>query len=285
MELIDAPRGPCSDEGIESIDTGFSLLRPSIDDSSVEAILDSIVGGLVLPQPLDHKSISHGFFVKFQDEIDLLHKEVQFCIWSMNIALSVYMQLLNFVDISVRMEISNVVSQRLSEWKGAIDTTLTNILDELIISEFKKHALTDIPNMEHLQRNTNSHILCSTVACYIKDIAIKLYAMHQCDIESTIEVIFPPSKNFIGRCFFPRLASVSSKLLELIKSSESEPSSNSLDSINSTLFSGSAENSTSDIPTQFQTQLQSQINSQLQSQLQSQIRTQIQTHRPHFRIS
>ena len=176
MELIDAPRGPCSDESVGSIVTGFLSSQPSINDSNVEAILDSIVGGLVLPQPLDHKSIAHGFFAPFQDEIDKLHEEVRFCIWSMNIALSVYMQLLNFVDISVRMEISNLVSQRLSEWKGEINTTLSDRMNELIKSEFEKHSLTNIPDMEYLQRDKNSHILCSTVASYIKDIAIRLYA-------------------------------------------------------------------------------------------------------------
>ena len=305
MELNDAPRGPCCDDGAQRVDKDVSSFQTSINDSSMEAILDSIVGGLVLPQPLDHKSLSCGLFFPFQESVDKLHKEVQFCIWSMNIALSVYMQLLNLVDISVRMEISNVISQYLSEWRGDRDPSLFDSLDKLIKSEFMKHALTDIPDMDHLKRNKNSHILCSTVACYIKDIAINLDAVNQCDIESTIDVIFPPSKNFIGRCFFPRLASVSSELLELIKSSvysECELSSDSMNSTNSTLFSGSAENSTSatqsreiqaqfqagfqaGFQTQLQSQFQTQIQTQIQAQIQTQVQTQVQSRTSHFRIS
>jgi hypothetical protein len=179
----------------------------SMEPSDIISI-DGIIGLLVLPlSPQTTFS---------KDEIEL-HKEVQFCLWAMNISLSVYLKLLSMVDIKIRKDISDVVSKFLAEWKGA-EGLLSDALDVLIISEFTKRNLTDIPDMENLQRNQNCQMLSSTVACYIKDIAIQLDAMHHGDLDSAIGITFPPSGHFIGRCFFPRLAAVASRLLELTKS-------------------------------------------------------------------
>ena len=223
-------------------DMGLGTIPTSIPpDSNMDAVLDQIVGMLVLPWPTAFKQIHSSPFISHVKEILELHSEVHFCMWAMNLSLSVYMKLLNFVDIKIRKEISNIVSRFLSEWKGARDTQLADALDELIISEFRKHAIADIPDMERLQQDKDYQMLSSTVASYVKDIAMNLDSARQNDVDSTIDMIFPPSKDFIGRCFFPRLASVSSKLLDLIRGSlqqldDSEASNDSTKSSLSTVI-------------------------------------------------
>lgn len=218
MELSDAPNGPYSDESIGTCSIISHPFGHEYNDSSMDEILEHIVGVLVSPLPVLPDFVSLGFFGPFRAELKELHCEVQFCLWAMNTSLSVYMKLLSLVDISTRMEISNKVSQFLANWKGGKTAALSDTLDAFIISEFVKHSVTEIPDMERLQRDKDCHVLSSTVACYVKDIALNLNSVSQNDLESTIEIIFPPSKNFIGRCFFPRLAVVSSRLLELINS-------------------------------------------------------------------
>ncbi len=210
-------RDPYSEEGISTYPS--NMFEHFESDSNVDATLDTFAGLLVLPSSLLPKFMSQESMSPFRGAIEELHKEVQFCMWAMNISLSVYMKLLTLVDISIRREISDTISQYLAEWKGEQDTVLFDSLDELIISEFTKHSVTEIPDMELLQRSQESQVLSSTVACYIKDIALNLDSMRQSNLEETIEIIFPSSKNFIGRCFFPRLATVSAKLLELINQS------------------------------------------------------------------
>ena len=234
MELTDPPRGPYSDDGVRTPFNHFNVSsKPDPKVDAVEATLESIVGLLVLPLPLIPECMLLGSFVPCRAEIEELHAEVQYCLWSMHISLSVYMKLLYLVDISVRQEVSDVIGRFLADWGGGRGQALSDALDVLIISEFLKHSIVDIPDMESLQRNKYCASISSTVATYIKDIAIKLDAMRQGDVESTIDFLFPISKNFIGRCFFLRLAAVSSKLLELIKSSELD----SDDSMSSTLTS------------------------------------------------
>jgi hypothetical protein len=240
-KLTDAPKGPYSDEGICVCPQ--PSFRSFSADSNIEATLDSIVGLLVLPAPIFPDLMSHESLVSlspFREDIDKIHREVQFCLWAMNISLSVYMKLLNLVDISVRREISDNVSRYLAEWKEGRSDKLSDSLDALIISEFTKHSVTEIPDMERLQREQECRVLGSTVACYIKDIAIKFDSMRQGDMDATIEIIFPSSKNFIGRCFFPRLAAVAGTLLELINGSfemSNIPSESSQLSTNSTVNS------------------------------------------------
>lgn len=218
MELA-APRGPYPDEGIDPYSQFKSFRLPS---GSVEAELDSLVGLLVLPGMPDSFSPLDG--------IKELHTEVQFCLWSMHISLSVYMKLLSLVDISVRQEVSDAIGRFLSGWRGGRGPLLSDALDALIIAEYRKHSITDIPDMAKLQRIKECQSINSTVANYIKEIAVNLDSMRQNDLESTIDVLFPLTKNFIGRCFFPRLAVVASKLLDLIK-----PDLDSENSMNSTL--------------------------------------------------
>lgn len=191
--------------------------RQNPSNLHMDASLDRIIGILVLSWPAAFKQIHSSPFASHVNELLELHSEVHFCLWAMNLSLSVYIKLLNLVDIQVRKEISGDISRFLSEWKGARDTQLSDKLDELIISKFRQHALTQIPDMERLQQDKDCHMLSSTVETYIKDIAVKLDSRFNDDVESTIEMIFPSSKDFIGRHFFPRLASVSARLLELIK--------------------------------------------------------------------
>lgn len=189
----------------------------ALDDRIMDDILDRFVGILVLPHQSAIRQISLKTFASFQKEFLDLHTEVQFCLWAMNVSLTVYMGLLNLVDIDVRQEISKVVSKFLSEWKGPRNGQLTHALDELIVNEFRNYNILEIPDTELIQQDKGSQLLSSTVESYIKDIAIKLSYSCENDLDSTIDIVFPPSKNFIGRYFFPRLASVSYKLLELIK--------------------------------------------------------------------
>lgn len=193
-------------------------LSPLAPIHSVDAILDKIVEILVLPHQSASRQISLSPFSRFQKEMTDLHMEVQFCLWAMNVSLSVYMRLLSLVDIRIRQEISGVVSKFLSEWKGSRDQQLSKALDDLIVNEFKNHNILEIPDTELIQQDKGCQLLCSTVESYIKDIAIKLDSSNGNDLDSTIDIVFPPSKNFIGRFFFPRLALVSYKIMELIKS-------------------------------------------------------------------
>lgn len=200
MEL--APKGPYTDE-------------MHSNGKSVEAELDRMVNLLVLP-PMPES--------RFRE----LHTEVQFCLWSMHISLSVYMKLLTLVDIGVRQGVSDVIGRFLAGWRGGRGPALSDALDALIIAEYQKHNLLDIPDMAKLQRIKECHSISSTVANYIKDIAVRLDSIRQSDLESTIDVLFPLTKHFIGRCFFPRLAVVASKLLDLLTADmDSENSMNS----------------------------------------------------------
>ena len=216
MELT-APRGPCPDEGINAYVkiTGMA----GENGGTVETVLDSLVGLLVQNGAPNCTS-----------ELTELHTEVQFCLWSMHISLAVYMKLLSLVDISVRQEVSDTIGQFLAGWRTGRGPALSDALDALIIKKFRKHSITDIPDMAKLQRIKECHSISSTVANYIKDIAVRLDSIRQSDLESTIDVLFPLTKLFIGRCFFPRLAAVASKLLDQIK-----PDLDSENSRNSTL--------------------------------------------------
>jgi hypothetical protein len=239
-----SPSVHLNDEDTSAV-VGFDVTPTKILDSCVDSMLDGFVGMLVIPWSLALKQVSTGPLaplIASKTEIFELHQEVQFCLWAMNVSLSVYMKLLNLVDIKVRKEISNVVSRFLSEWKGVRDSNLSDALDQLIILEFNKYAITDIPDMERLQRDKDCQVLSSTIACYIKDIAVKLDTIRENDVGSTIEIIFPPTKDFIGRCFFSRLASVSARLLDLITCSlvlenSGDSSSRSTDTTRSTTVS------------------------------------------------
>ena len=198
------------------IDLRFKLGTP-LDDHSMESVLDSMVEILVLPQQSAIRHVSSGPFASFQKEIFELHTEVQYCLWAMNVSLSVYMNLLNLVDIKIRQEISGTISKFLSEWKGLRDHRLSDALDQLIVNEFRNHNILEIPDTERIQQDKGCQLLSSTVVSYIKDIATKLDSSSGNDLNSTLDIVFPPSKNFLGRFFFPRLASVSYKILELIK--------------------------------------------------------------------
>jgi hypothetical protein len=207
-----APKGPYPDE---STVIGMAQLD-KIKYTDAGGILDSIVTVLVIPFPMVPVSWPLGAFDPYRTEIEQLHKEVNFCLWSMHISLSVYMKLLYRVDINVRHEISNVVGRFLADWRDERGPALFDALDALIISEFVRYSLVDIPDMNRLQRSKDCETIRSTVAAYIKDIAMKLLVMREGDLESTIEVLFPSSSNFIGRCFFTRLAAVASTLLDLM---------------------------------------------------------------------
>ena len=211
MELMDAPGGPSSDEGVNT-----SPLFGSTTGRT-EKILDRLVELLVLPL---HPSLkSEGSFFPHGKEIEALHVEVQFCLWSMFMALAVYLELLNFTEINTRQRVSDVVSQFLADWRSGRTPALTDALDELIISQFRANGITDIPDMARLQRIKDCAPISSTVANYIKDLTMKLDRSSG-SVESTassIESLFPVSRNFIGRCFFPRLAAVSIKLLDLLR--------------------------------------------------------------------
>lgn len=217
MELT-APRGPCPDEGINAYVLITAQNGKTVETvETVETVLDNFVGLLVLPGIPNCTS-----------ELIELHTEVQFCLWSMHISLAVYMKLLSLVDISVRQAVSDTIGQFLAGWRTGRGQALSDALDALIIQEFRKHSITDIPDMAKLQRVKECHSISSTVANYIKEIAVKLDSIRQSDFESTIDVLFPLTKLFIGRCFFPRLAAVASKLLDLIKPDlDSETSRNS----------------------------------------------------------
>ena len=218
MELTDAPKGPYSDEStVVSMAQLKNFNSPVTNLNNLEAILDSLATLLVIPLQRIPKSWPLGTFDSCRAEIEQLHKEVNYCLWSMHISLSVYMKLLCLVDISVRQEISDAIGRFLADWRDERGPALSDALDALIISEFTRHSVVDIPDMKRLQRSKDCESISSTVAAYIKDIAMKLLTMREGDLESTIEILFPSSMNFIGRCFFIRLATVASKLLDLIK--------------------------------------------------------------------
>jgi hypothetical protein len=183
------------------------------------------------------KQISLGFFEPHRAEIEQLHAEVRFCLWAMNVSLSVYMKMLYLVDIRIRQEVSDTVGNFLADWKSGRSHELSDALDVLIISEFTKHSIREIPDMEKLQRNRECASISSTIVTYIRDIAVNLDNMRHGDLDSTIEILFPTTERFIGRCFFPRLACVASRLLDLIRAPCQLHSSESLSSAHSTLTS------------------------------------------------
>jgi hypothetical protein len=181
------------------------------------AQLESIAGILVLPFPFIPKEIFLGAFEPYRDEMQELHGEVMYCLWAMNVSLAVYMKMLYLVDITVRQHVSDAVGQFLAKWEDGRCHALSDALDVLIISEFTKHAITPIPDLARLQREKHCDSISSTVASYIRDIAVNLHNMREADLDGTIEFLFPHTKKFIGRCFFPRLAKVSCRLLDMLK--------------------------------------------------------------------
>lgn len=215
MDLMSAPRGPQSVEFMLS-DPPMSFPPPG-SGSDMHSRLESIAGLLVLPFPYIPKEISLDVFEAHREEILEMHQEVRYCLWAMNVSLLVYMKLLYLVDISVRQEISDTIGKFLSEWTKGRCQELTDALDVLIISEFTKRSITPIPDMEPLQRDGHCNCISSTVASYIRDIAVKLDNMRQNDLEHAIQLLFPHTEKFIGRCFFRRLASISIRLLEMLK--------------------------------------------------------------------
>jgi hypothetical protein len=204
--------------------------------------LENISGMLVLPFPYIPKEISLGSFERHRDEIQEMHQEVRFCLWAMSVSLAVYMKLLYLVDISVRHEISDTVGKFLSEWTDGRGHRLSDALDTLIVSEFTKRSITPIPDMARLQREKHCESISSTVASYIRDIAVNLDNMRQGDVDSTFQSLFPHTVKFIGRCFFPRFSRVSLRLLDMLKqhySSISTPCTD--DSLCSTLSTASGD--------------------------------------------
>lgn len=211
------PNGPQSTEFMVP-DPPMSFPPPG-SGSDTYSKLENIAGLLVLPFPFIPEQISLDVFEPFREEIYEMHKEVRFCLWAMNVSLSVYMKLLYLVDISVRQEVSDVVGKFLSEWTKGRCQELSDALDALIIAEFTKRSITPIPDMARLQREKHCESISSTVASYIRDIAVNLDNMRHGDLDNTIELLFPHTKKFIGRCFFPRLAAISYRLLDMLKRS------------------------------------------------------------------
>lgn len=229
MNPLRVPSGPQSVEFMIP-DPPMSFPPPG-GGSDMHSKLENMAGLLVLPFPYLPKEISLDTFEAYREEIFEMHKEVRYCLWAMNVSLSVYMKLLRLVDISVRQEVSDIIGKFLSDWNKGQCQELTDALDVLIISEFTKRSITPIPDMEHLQRDRHCDSISSTVASYIRDIAVNLDNMRQGDLDNTIQLLFPHNKKFIGRCFFPRLASVSYRLLDMLKrSSEALDDSASRDS-------------------------------------------------------
>jgi hypothetical protein len=221
MALMDAPRGPCPDESSPPLIRGYA-----------EVLLDRLIDLLVIPLPPNLKC--EGSFFPYGRAFEELYTEVQFCLWSMHMALSVHMELISSVDISVRLKISDTVAQFLADWRGGRGHALSDALDELIIRQFRDNDIVEIPDMARLQRIKDCAPISSTVASYIKDLTMRL-DKSEASAESTIEMLFPVSDKFIGRCFFPRLAAVSYKLLELVRLDLE--STDSVDSLCSTLTS------------------------------------------------
>lgn len=187
-------------------------------DSTLENDLERVVNILVLPMHFIPDVVFLGPFTVHRAEIETLHKEVQYCIWSIDVTVSVYMKLLNLVDIKIRNEISDNVSHFLAEWKGGKGQALYDALDSVVIAQFCKHSVTKLPDMKRLQCGSgNQHVFNSTVANYIRDIALRMHSMRQMDIDATIDNVFPLTKSFVGRRFFPRLAAVAFRLLELVR--------------------------------------------------------------------
>lgn len=203
--------------------------------------MESIAGILILPFPILPTEIPLGYFEPYRKEISEMHSEVRYCLWAMNVSLSAYMELLCLVDISIRQEISDTIGTFLAEWKGGRTHTLSDSLDELIISQFTKHSITRIPDMAKIQKDKHCDSISSTVAAYIRDLAVNLDNMRQGDLDGAIQFLFPFTEKFIGRCFFPRLAVVASRLLDLIKSGPCrDPNSIDSNSSDDSAFSGSS---------------------------------------------
>ena len=209
--------------------------------SSIYSRLESISGVLVLQFPILPMEIHLGYFEPYRKEITEMHSEVRYCLWAMNVSLSVYMELLCLVDIDVRQDISDTVGNFLAGWKGGRTHALTDSLDELIISQFNLHSITRVPDMVRLQKEKHCNSISSTVAAYIRDLAINIDNMSQGDLDGAIQFLFPFSEKFIGRCFFPRLAMVASRLLDIIKlDSCKDPNSIDSNSSEESAFSGTS---------------------------------------------
>ena len=214
MNATYAPRGPYSCDNFTP--TPEVSFPPMGGDHEIQPKLDDLIEFLVKPTP---SVIPLGEFEEHRAELGILNKEVRYCLWAMNISMGVYMKLLYLVDIDVRQDISDVVSGFLASWETEEGPALSDAMDVLIISEFTKHSIPMIPDMARLERNAHCVSIQSTVANYIKDLALKIDNMRHFDIDIIIALLFPLSEKFIGRCFFPRLAVVSTRLLELIKES------------------------------------------------------------------
>ena len=233
------PRGPLAET--------FFCQEPPLSfppigsSSSIYSRLESISGVLVLQFPILPMEIHLGYFEPYRKEITEMHSEVRYCLWAMNVSLSVYMELLCLVDIDVRQDISDTVGNFLAGWKGGRTHALTDSLDELIISQFNLHSITRVPDMVRLQKEKHCNSISSTVAAYIRDLAINIDNMSQGDLDGAIQFLFPFSEKFIGRCFFPRLAMVASRLLDIIKlDSCKDPNSIDSNSSEESAFSGTS---------------------------------------------
>ena len=191
--------------------------------------------------PFIPPEISLGSFEPYREEMQEMHAEVMYCLWAMNVSLAVYMNMLRLVDIGVRQEVSDVVGRFLADWKDGRSHSLSDALDVLIISEFTKRAISPVPDMAHLQRERHCESISSTVASYIRDIAVNLDNMRSNDLESTVEFLFPHTKKFIGRCFFPRLAMVSCRLLDILRDCHATHPDETLLSESSTKSCGTSE--------------------------------------------
>ena len=214
MDAIYAPRGPYSDDNF--LQTPKVSVPPAGGGSDMQSKLEILLKFLVKQMP---EFTPLGEFEARRAELQELNKEVRYCLWAMNVSIGVYMKLLHLVDIEVRHLISDAIGYFLADWKGEKGAALSDAMDVLIISEFTKYSIPNIPDMALLERNEHCDSIQSTVENYIEGIALKLDNMRHMHIDTVIEVLFPSSDKFIGRCFFPRLAVVSCKLLEIIKDS------------------------------------------------------------------
>ena len=195
------PRGPLAET--------FFCQEPPLSfppigsSSSIYSRLESISGVLVLQFPILPMEIHLGYFEPYRNEFTEMHSEGRYCLWAMIVSLSVYMELLCLVDIDVRQDISDTVGNFLAGWKGGRTHALTDSLDELIISQFNLHSITRVPDMVRLQKEKHCNSISSTVAAYIRDLAINIDNMSQGDLDGAIQFLFPFSEKFIGRCFSP----------------------------------------------------------------------------------
>lgn len=202
---------------------------------------DEIIALLVQSRHNTVEQLRNKTPVSFHEDIIRLYTEVQYCLWAINVSLSVYMHLLNTVDMRTRQMMSESVSRFLSEWKSGQCEELHITLNDFIQREFRTYDIPTLPTTDHLYKENNTKLLESTVENYIGDITNRLCSVDENDMDTAINIVFPPSKNFIGRYFFPRLGIISQSLINIFKQSmhfESELDSD-FDSSHSTVSSES----------------------------------------------